>query len=278
MQWAKAKTIMIWLFLVVDIILLSFLAFNKLTDRKDSNENLIKVLKNNNLTIREDLLNRNSEKVFAHEFMALNLNNEIASTFIKNPIKKDKHTYESEDKKIRMNINSGYFNYENKNPDFPEFSGVTRKNVNSKLQPYLKALKINNHVRPMSITEKNEDITVSYSYFFNDKELYSAELTVVVSKKGIKKMSGNINIPNAEGGYDFTLSGIETVLLNFIQNNTFPDPETIVSINEGFYLMDYQNLVVAQSIPVYRIKTTNKTYIYDAREGIDASKRQLFVK
>ena len=40
MQWAKAKTIMIWLFLAVDIILLTVLAVNKLKTNKDINEHL----------------------------------------------------------------------------------------------------------------------------------------------------------------------------------------------------------------------------------------------
>lgn len=277
MQWAKAKTIMIWLFLIVDIILLTVLAVNKIKN-KDSNEQLIGVLKQNNVNIREELLNHNSEKIFAYEFLAPNLTDEIAGEFLKNPVKKDNNFYESKDKTARLKMDSGYIEYENKNPDFSGFGGVNENNITHKLGHYLKILGINNYVKPALISKENEDIIVSYSYFFNDIELYSAELNFVVSQKGIKKISGNINIPNKESGYDFTLSGIETVLLNFIQNNTFLNEETIVSINEGYYLINYQNLLIAQAIPVYRIKTTNKTYIYDARDGIDASKRQLLKK
>lgn len=277
MQWAKAKTIMIWLFLIVDIILLSVLTVNKLKN-KDSNEQLIAVLKQNNINIREELLNHDSKKIFAYEFLAPNLTDELAEVFLKNPVKKDNNFYESADKTASLKMDSGYISYENKNPDFSSFGGVNENNVNHKLQPYLKALNINKYVRPVKISAKDGDISVSYSCFFNDMELYSGELNFLVSQKGIKKISGNINIPNKESGYDFTLSGIETVLLNFIQNNSFSDEETIVSINEGYYLINYQNLLIAQAIPVYRIKTTNKTYIYDARDGIDASKRQLLKK
>jgi len=277
-QWAKAKTFMIWLFLAVDLILLTVLAVGKLTDSRDSNEKLISILKNNNINIREELLNHDSKKIFAHEFSTLTLSDELASALIKKPIKKDNNAYESEDKTAYMSIASGYFNYENKSPEFSGFSGVNEKNVHNKLQAYLKMLKINKYVRPTNISAENEDISVSYSYFFNDMELYSGELTFIVNKKGIKRIYGNINIPNKKNGYDFTLSGIETVLLNFVQNNTFQSEETIVSINEGLYLINYQNLLIAQAIPVYRIKTANKTYIYDARDGIDASKRQLYIK
>lgn len=278
MQWAKAKTFMIWLFLAVDIILLTVLAVNKLTHNKDSNENLISILKNNNVNIREELLNQDTSSVFAYEFSSLTLNDEIASALIKNPVKKSNTTYESSDKSARMHMDSGYLSYENEKPDLPSFKGVTGKNVHKKLEPYLKLFEIDKYVRPVEISENNGEISVSYSYFFSEKELYSSELAFVVSKDGIKRIHGNINIPSKENGYDFTLSGIETVLINFIQNNTFPKEETIVSINEGFYLINYKNLLIAQAIPVYRIKTTNKTYIYDARDGIDASKRQLYSK
>ena len=277
MQWAKAKTIMIWLFLIVDLILLTVLTVNKLKN-KDSNEHLIAVLKHNNINIREELLNRDSKKIFAYEFLALNLTDELAGVFLKDPVKKDNNFYESKDKTALISMDGGYINYENKNPDFSGFVGVNEKNVHHKLQPYLKTFNINKYVRPVKISVENEDISVSYSYFFNDMELYSGELNFLVSPKGIKRIHGNINIPNKESGYDFTLSGIETILLTFIQNNTFLNEETIVSINEGYYLINYQNLLIAQAIPVYRIKTSNKTYIYDARDGIDASKRQLYVK
>lgn len=278
MQWAKAKTIMIWLFLIVDVILLTVLAVNKLKTNRDSNEQLIAILKQNNINIREELLNHNSKKIFAYEFSMLNLTDELASLFLKDPVKKDNTFYVSKDKTASLRMDSGYISYENKNPDFSGFVGVTEKNVNHKLQTYLKALHIDKYVRPVRISNENGDIAVSYSYFFNDMELYSAELNFLVSDSGIKKIIGNINIPNKDSGYDFTLSGIETVLLNFIQNNTFPKEETIVSVNEGYYLINYQNLLIAQAIPVYRIKTSNKTYIYDARDGIDASKRQVYIK
>ena len=278
MQWAKAKTAMIWLFLIVDLILLTVLAVNKLSHNKDSNEKLISILKNNNVNIREELLIQDSSSVFAYEFSRLNLNDEIASALIKNPVKKSNNTYESADKTARLKMDSGYLNYENEKPSLSSFKSVTEKNAHKKLESYLKLFEIDKYVRPVEISESNGEISVSYSYFFSDKELYSSELTFVVSKDGIKRIHGNINIPNKENGYDFTLSGIETVLINFIQNNTFPKEETIVSINEGFYLINYKNLLIAQAIPVYRIKTTNKTYIYDARDGIDASKRQLYSK
>ena len=278
MQWAKAKTIMIWLFLIVDIFLLSYLLINKLKTDKDANSHLIAVLKHNNINIRAELLNHNSKKIYAYEFLAPDITEELSESFLKNPQKKDNNLYESKDKTASLQMNSGYINYENKKPDFPGFGSVNEKNVHHKLMPYLKALKIDKYVRPAKISKEGKDISVSYSYFFSDMELYSAELNFLVSSDGIKKIEGNINIPNKENGYDFTLSGIETVLLNFIQNNTFQKEETIVSINEGYYLINYQNLLIAQAIPVYRIKTSNKTYIYDARDGIDASKRQLYIK
>lgn len=278
MQWARAKTIMIWLFLAVDLILVSVLTVNKISGGKDDKKMLIKVLENNNLSIREELLNIEKTKIFAHEFTGLALSNELASEFIKNPVKINNNTFESEDKTARIYSDSGYLTYENLNPDFKGFSGITEKNADSKIAPYLKKLEVEKYVKLTNVFSVDEDIYAEYSYFFDGIELFSSKLTFVVNKTGIKKIYGNINIPNKEQGYDFTLSNIETILLNFIQNNRFSSPETIVSITEGYYCINYENLLLTQAIPVYRIKTTSKVYIYDARDGIDAAKRQLWSK
>lgn len=276
MQWAKAKTIMIWLFLAVDIILAAVLTVNKISDGKNDKEMLINVLKNNNLSIRSELLDIENNSIFAHEFTGLTLTNELISDFIKNPVKIDNNTYESEDKTARIHSDSGYFTYENTNPDFSGFSGINEKNANSKITPYLKKLKINKYVKPTNVFRQNDDICIEYGYFFDGMELFSSKLTFVANKNGIRKIYGNINIPNEKQGYDFTLSEPETVLINFIQNNTFSSPETIVSITAGYYCINYENLLLSQAIPVYRIKTTTKTYIYDARSGIDSTDRQLW--
>lgn len=279
MQWAKAKTIMIWLFLAVDIILAANLAINKIVGGKSSNDKLIRILENNNLSVREDILTIEKKSVFANEFKGLTLTDEIASEFMEKPIKTENNSYRSEDKAVSLSFSSGSVLYENQNPDslfFSGFSGINEKNAEAKIQPYLKALGIGKYVKAVGIFRQNEDICVEYSYFFNDKELFSSHLTVIANENGIKKIYGNINIPNDDKGYDFKLSGIETVLLNFVQNNSFSTPETVVSITEGYYCISYDNLLLTQAIPVYRIKTTDKTYIYDARDGIDGEKRQLW--
>jgi len=132
-QWAKAKTFMIWLFLAVDLILLTVLAVGKLTDSRDSNEKLISILKNNNINIREELLNHDSKKIFAHEFSTLTLSDELASALIKKPIKKDNNAYESEDKTAYMSIASGYFSsiYRKKPVPKPSPLAVSFKNRSS---------------------------------------------------------------------------------------------------------------------------------------------------
>lgn len=276
MQWEKAKTIMIWAFLVVDIILLIFLNATNFTNSKQENEMLINTLKANNLTVREEHLTSKETSIFAYEFTGLTLNQKLVSEFLKKPVKIDNNTFENEDKKSRISFNSGYLNYENENPDFKGFSGVNEKNINKKLKSYLKKLKINKYVKLTNAFSQNGDIYGEYSYFFGDMELFSSKLTFVVNEKGIKKIYGNINIPNDNQGYNFTLSDKKTILMNFVQNNKFQSPETVVSITKGYFCINYENTLLSQAIPVYKIKTVNKVYIYDARDGIEAEKRQLW--
>ena len=109
-------------------------------------------------------------------------------------------------------------------------------------------------------------------------EIFNSDITFKVNEKGIKKIDGVINIPNKKSGYNFTLSNLDTILLNFVQNNKFVSPVTVVSITPGYYCPGYDNTVLSQAIPVYRIKTTDRIFIYDARDGIDSQKRQLLNK
>ena len=66
--------------------------------------------------------------------------------------------------------------------------------------------------------------------------------------------------------------------MNFSRNNTFEKEVKITQIKLGCYLSEYKNAVTAQALPVYMIKTADKTYLYDARDGVDSSQRQLMVK
>lgn len=276
MQWAKAKTIMIWLFLAVDIILAVIWAAENISSKKSDRENLTAVLKNNNIIVRSELLDTKKKNVYASELTGLALDQKTASVFLDNPVKTDDFTFENGAKTARLYASSGRILYENSAPDFPKFSNVSEKNVSSLLKPYLKTLGVEKYVRINRTYEKNGDIFAEYSYFFDNRELYQSNIIFAVNKNGIKSISGDINIPNGDEGYNFTLSGIETVLMNFAQNNKFAKEENIVSINLGYYRIGYENILVSQAIPVYRIKTTDKMYIYDARDGIDARTRQLW--
>ena len=276
MQWAKAKTIMIWLFLAVDIILAVIWASENISTKKADRDNLTAVLKNNNIVVRGELIDTKKKTIYASELKGLALDPKTASVFLDKPVKTDDFTYENEAKTAKLSASSGHILYENSAPNFKKFDTVSEKNVSSLLKPYLKALGIEKYTHISRIYEKDGDVFAEYSYFFDNRELYRSNIVFAVNTNGIKSISGDINIPNGDEGYNFTLSGIETILMNFAQNNRFPKEENIVSINLGYYRIGYENILVSQAIPVYRIKTTDKMYIYDARDGIDARTRQLW--
>lgn len=278
MQWSKAKTIMIWVFLVVDIILAVTLTVNKVSSRKTDIKMLAQVLSNNNLNVREEILETKVSQLFACEFTGITLTEKLAENFLKNPVQKDNFTYESQDKNAYLYSGSMQILYENKKPDFKGFANVNEKNIHKKLISYLKKLQIYNHVKLADISRKNGDLCAKYSYFYNNMEIFASDITFTVNENGIKRIEGNLNIPNKKSGYNFTLSNLDTILLNFVQNNKFSSPVTVVSITPGYFCPSYDNTVLSQAIPVYRIKTTDRIYIYDARDGIDSEKRQLLNK
>lgn len=278
MQWSKAKTIMIWVFLIVDIILVATFTASRISSRHSDIKLLTKILADNNLNVREEILETKLTDIFACEFTGITLSEELAEIFLDSPVMKDSFTYESKNGKSFLHSESMRIFYENPSPSLKGFSKVTEKNIHAKLSYYLKKLGIYNHVKLTSVYKENEDIYAQYTYFYNDMEIFNSDITFKVNEKGIKKIDGVINIPNKKSGYNFTLSNLDTILLNFVQNNKFVSPVTVVSITPGYYCPGYDNTVLSQAIPVYRIKTTDRIFIYDARDGIDSQKRQLLNK
>ena len=167
-----------------------------------------------------------------------------------------------------------------RNP-FKDFLDLNDKNSEKILKKYFKLLGIEEYAHIKSVTKNEDKYTVSCIFKIGELEIFSSNLTFIISTNGIHKIYGTLNIPDVKNGYNFELSNIETILLNFSrneQNNNKNNKITIEEIKLGCYLSDYENAVTSQALPAYMIKTKDRIYIYDAREGVDFSNRQLAIK
>ena len=278
MEWKKAKTILIWLFILVDIYLLFVNIYNNYGNNKIEYDKLKDVLLQNNIYLPKDVVTKNKKTFFVNEYKKIDITNEIKDTLLGDCEETSKGRFISKNKNKILKINDDEIYYENKSPNFEGFEKINEKNAKNILKKYLKLLNIYDYVVLENVEKENDKLNIRYKFVIDNSEMFSSFLNFVVSNKGIHKIYGTVSVPNGKKGYDFELSNIETILLNFSRNNQFNKEVKIKEIKSGCYLADYKNAVTAQALPAYMIKTENKSYIYDARSGVDSSLRELSIR
>ncbi len=280
MEWKKAKTILIWLFVIVDMFLLTYGLFVNFGNNKVDFEGLKSVLEGNNIVFSENIKISNRNSIFVHEYKRPVISEKLKEELMGNYDETGDGRYSSKDKKSIMKTDGSEFFYENKSPDFKGFEKLDKKNSDKILEKYLKLFGIEKYADISDISEKDGQYFVSCVFKTEGLEIFSSSLTFVISKKGIHKIYGTLSIADTQNGYKFELSNIETILLNF-SRNTGGEKNKKIQIEEiklGCYLSDYENAVTSQALPVYMIRTNENIYIYDAREGVDSSNRELAIK
>ena len=268
MEWHRAKNILILLFLAVNIFLLCILV-NANTKADFDRQKLQKVLTANNIKVDLDILPHQKNRIFVSEFYGVT--DSIIHFFIPKVTKIDGTAYSDETKTIIVEGNK--ISYTNSSPSDPSFRNTVKSNVLSKLKPVLKQLGIEKYVSNGSVTESDGMYLIEFKYIIDKREIFNSELAFLVSNRGIIKCEGTIYVPDEKNGYSYEINLAETILLQLERSEkTLFD---ITSIKLGLYISDYENAVITQAIPAYEIKTDNRTYIYDARIGVDSQNRKL---
>ena len=281
MEWKKAKTILIWLFIVIDVCLLAYNIYSNYGNNKVDFDSLLPVLNANNIKISDTVSVKNKKYAFVYEYKKSQITEELKTTLLGDYDEIYDGRYTSKDKKSILKTDGNEFFYENKSPHFKDFSDLNEKNSEKILKKYFKLLGIDEFAQIKAVTKNDDKYTASCIFKIGELEIFSSNLTFIISTNGIHKIYGTLNIPDVKNGYNFELSNIETILLNFSrneQNNSKNKKITVEEIKLGCYLSDYENAVTSQALPAYMIKTKDKIYIYDAREGVDFSNRQLAIK
>ena len=263
------------MFLVIDILLLSLNFYSNYGNNNVDYDKLSKILNKNNINIEENLVKKNRKTGFVYEFSSIEISEEFKKAVLGEYDKTEKGEFVSKNKKASLSIDGNKILYSNSNPEFDDFKKVNQKNISMKLKSYIKQLGVSKYASLKNVKENDGKYTAEYIFKVDNNPLFSSKLEFVVSKDGIHNMEAVLNIPNKSNGYKFELSGIETILLNFCRNNNFLSPVDIVEITYGYYISDYENAVVSQALPSYLIKTKNKSYVYDERDGVDSAQRFL---
>lgn len=272
MQWQRAKTIMIVVFLLINIFLASYLIVDRHTGDRQTIQHLTDVLSKNGIYLHPDAIPKEEDILFVPEFAAPNLTQKQVEKLIENPVSTETG-YANEDNTARLEFKDNVFTYENTNPNERAFRKVTAKNVVSKLNPYLKALGVSDLVYPVDISEIQGEILVEYAYRMEDRKLFDSRLRITVNQNGIRLIRGVLVVPDKKNGFSYQLSQLETILMSLAQ--TTEESMEITSIELGYHFISYTDALVSQAIPVYQIRTSYGDILMDARDGVETADRIL---
>ncbi len=272
MQWQKAKTILIVVFLLINLFLLYYLLPNRHTDSRQTLQYLTDALAKNEIHLRMDTLPETKDSIFVPEFSVPSLTEKQIEKLIVSPVKNE-NGYTNSDNTVKLEFKSNEFSYENSALENKKFRNVTVKNVVSKLEPYVKALGVEEYVYPVDILEIQDEIVVEYAYRIENRKLFDSRLRFTVTKNGIRRIRGHLSVPDSKNGFSYSLSRLETILMSLAQKKE--ESISITNIELGYYFLSYTDAMVSQAIPVYRITTQSGDILMDARDGVETEERIL---
>ncbi|MBO5408442.1 MAG: hypothetical protein J6A61_03430 [Clostridia bacterium] len=272
MQWQRAKTILIVVFFLINVLLVSYLLADRNPSGRQAIADLTEVLSRNKITLNMNTLPRGEKTVFVPEWNSPVLSEKQVEELIDSPVA-TRDGYTNEDQTCQISISNTRLSYWNSAPNDKKFRKVTAKNVASKLKDAIKTLGISQWVSPIEITQKDDTIVVTYGYHVENRKLFGSQLMVTVSPSGIHKMEGFLGIPDEKNGFSYHLSQLETVLMSLAQTNQ--NQISISDIELGYYLISYRDALVSQAIPIYAVQTEDTTLFLDARDGVENTARNL---
>ena len=272
MLWNRAKSILIVVFLLINLFLLNYMVVDNFQDHSRALLDLTAVLSNNGIHLRVDKMPATVEELHVPELSPLIIDETFAKKLIANPVAYE-NGFASEDNNARLELRDGSFFYRNEAPKDSSFYYVNPENAVAKIRPYLDKLGVGHLTYAVDIATIGEDIVVEYAYRVGDYKLFDTHFSVTVTKNGVKQIKGFLGTADSSNGFSYQLSQLETVLLSLAQNQI--QGVEITHIELGYYLINYQDALVSQAIPVYHLRTSMGECILDARDGVEHNQRML---
>ena len=272
MLWNRAKTILIVAFFLINLFLLNYLLADRFQDNSKALQDLTALLADNGIHLRVDKMPADPDELRVPELSSLMISESLANQLMKNPVAVE-NGFENQEQTCLLELRDGVFYYRNDAPLESGFSNVNTENAVTKIRPYLDKLGVGHLAYAVSASQIGEDTVVEYAYRIGDYKLFASRFSVTVTKNGIKQIKGFLGTENHDNGFDYRLSGLDTVLFGMAQNKL--EGVEITHIELGYYLINYRDALISQAIPVYHLRTSRGEYILDARDGVEYTQRIL---
>lgn len=235
MNFGRAKTILIFIFAIVNLFLVGYIfvtSYDITTPDNITVEKTISILKKRNV-----FLDKNVKLTKADNINYLNLKgittdeNVIASKLLGSYIKKSgKYFGDFGD----LTITNGEFEWNVK--DSHTFKEFNEKSVVRYAEKFLKDHQIDtSDLRPESVSLNDGNYEIEFHHHFFDKELFNVKTTVFVSGGGVYKVLGRIfTLDSLSESEKFTNNPIN-VLLNYSAEKDKSKKVEILAVNPGYY-------------------------------------------
>ena len=279
MKWGTAKTILIYIFVIVNIFLFTIYKLNTSRERTSSFENVATVLKNYGISADKDAFTSLPEKTDRLEAVNRVANQDFAKNFFeKTPVKDNRDNYHTKNEKLIINGIS--FEYSNSAPNLSEFSGITKRNAASKTIKYLKKRGgIESRMKADGITSgKDGSFTVDIIYNYKGIPVFSGNIKVRANNKGVLSVKGKIlEFNGIKNRYYNTVSG-QAAFIDYLSyyGKYIEKEKKIKNFRYGYYISPEPESVSSYAIPAYEAEFTDGSLVYiDGRVDIESEFRLL---
>ncbi|MBZ4647318.1 MAG: hypothetical protein JG777_2807 [Clostridia bacterium] len=275
MYWSRVKTILIILFLCINIFLLvsMMVSVNRtITISSETVEDTVQVLKKNNIEIEKNII-----PTKMHNLPLLEMVNPeqdpkaLAAKILGDGFKQqgDKYTL---DKKT-LAIRGCEFSYSDEAPSqtINDLNELTAENYAKK-----ELEKFGAHLK-YAVTAKvqrqgDEKYSVTFYQEFSGREIFENYITVILTPQGLISMEGYWLIPKKFTTEKLPIRHVTGILIDFLRNDERPKDRklTVTDISLGYHRVDPKNSYIKETtaIPAWRITTDDgQVYYYEATTG-----------
>ncbi len=258
MDWKRFKKIIIVVLIMINIVFLVYFLNIKMSDNhmeKETKNNVISVLKKNNIILDEDVFPKNRGKCSACYVTRLI---EKDSDFA-NRLKGESGEITEKDELFTITLKG------------TDKTKMTEEGVRKACFDYMNSYGINSDMyKEMSVEIDGKTAKARYNLFYDGCQFFDSFLDFEITEKGIKRISGRNIIKNdSVSGYEETLMPIESILVAISENKETDKPVKISKIDFGYYFGKSAGVYVnVLSLPVWKVSFEDGTDIYyDARNG-----------
>ena len=259
MEWGKIKTILIWVFVVVNIFLFSMYFSDLYSGNEISDEvveDTISVLAKNNVVITKDVMPKDCSDV--NIYNVENTYNTVSELMekVKKTSKSNGITYFNDE---NLSVKGKTFTCKvNSNEDVSDISDYSEEQIEK--------------TGLLDDVDYNLRENGGYVYFYlkhGNMIFFDSYIRVKCTDKGIQEIYGNNWYCDkvTEGSLAQTVSPAQ-ILIDFAVQMKFTQKVTITKVEAGYYIGNRDETVRVTAFPVWEITLSDGgVYYYDRRNG-----------